>query len=175
MNALPTNILSSVKYHQVAFVVNDLDLAVKYWADVLCVGPWSVYTLDQPGLKECTYRGKSTNFGIRHALAWSGNMQFELIQPLHGPTIYQEQLDSRGEGFNHIAAVVEDHKAAVENMIANGFQKIQSATGFGVEGDGSFAFFNSSDESGIVIEIVAPPKVRKEPDYIYPAPEGGLL
>jgi catechol 2,3-dioxygenase-like lactoylglutathione lyase family enzyme len=172
MSAIPENVLEQVKFHQVAFVVQDIDKAVKYWADVLHIGPWSVYTLNQPSLKDCFHRGQATEFGIRHALTWSGNIQFELIQPLHGPSIYQEQLDSRGEGFNHIGAIVEDHAVAVASMIAHGFTKIQSANGFGAEGDGSFAFFSLPNEDSVIIELVAPPKVRKAPDYTYPAIEG---
>ena len=59
-----------LKFHQVAYVVRDLDAAVKLWADQIGVGPWSVYTLQSPNLKNCYYRGESVDFGLRHALAW---------------------------------------------------------------------------------------------------------
>ena len=61
-----------LKFHQVAYVVKDLDKAVKHWADNLGIGPWTVYTLKSPGLKNCVYKGQATDFGIRHAMAFSG-------------------------------------------------------------------------------------------------------
>ena len=45
-----------LKFHQVAYVVKDLDKAVKNWADNLGIGPWTVYTLKSPGLKNCVYK-----------------------------------------------------------------------------------------------------------------------
>ena len=81
-----------LKFHQVAYVVKDLDKAVKHWADDLGIGPWTVYTLKSPGLKNCVYKGQATDFGIRHAMAFSGNLQFELVEPLHGPSIFRDQL-----------------------------------------------------------------------------------
>ncbi len=38
---------------QVALVVRDLDAAVRHWWDVLGVGPWTVYTLAPPRLRDC--------------------------------------------------------------------------------------------------------------------------
>jgi catechol 2,3-dioxygenase-like lactoylglutathione lyase family enzyme len=161
-----------LKFHQVAYVVKDLDKAVKHWADDLGIGPWTVYTLKSPGLKNCVYKGQATDFGIRHAMAFSGNLQFELVEPLHGPSILRDQLDSTGEGMNHVGCIVQDHPAAVADFIARGFTPLQSAAGFGAEGDGAFAYFQPPDGISAIVELISPPKVRIQPDYIYPAPEG---
>ena len=161
-----------LKFHQVAYVVRDLDAAVKLWADQIGVGPWSVYTLQSPNLKNCYFRGESVDFGLRHALAWSGNLQFELVEPLHGPSIFKEQLETTGEGLNHVGVVVQDHAAAVADFIARGFTPLQSAGGFGVAGDGLFAYFQPPDSTGIIVELISPPKVRAQPDYVYPLQEG---
>ena len=162
----------ALKFHQVAYVVRDLDAAVRLWADQIGVGPWSVYTLQPPSLKNCYFRGESADFALRHALAWSGNVQFELVEPLHGPSIFKEQLESTGEGLNHVGVVVQDHPAAVADFIARGFMPLQGAEGFGVEGDGAFAYFQPPDSDGIIVELISPPKVRAQPDYVYPPQEG---
>lgn len=158
-------------FHQVAFVVRDLDAAVRHWADDLGIGPWSVWTMRPPALRETLYRGQPVKFGLRHALAWSGNVQFELVQPLEGPSIFRDQLDATGEGPNHVGVVVEDHPAAVADFVARGFTPLQSATGFGASQDGAFAYFSPPDGISAIVELISPPSERFAPEYIYPDEE----
>lgn len=155
-------------FHQVAFVVRDLDRAVRHWTDDLGIGPWSVWTMRPPALKNTIYHGKEVPFGIRHALAWSGNLQFELVEPLEGPSIFKDQLDTIGEGPNHIGVIVSDHPAAVAGFIAKGFTPLQSATGFGASEDGKFAYFRPPHDISTIVELISPPTLRFPPDYIYP-------
>ena len=107
-----------LKFHQVAYVVKDLDSSVRHWADNLGIGPWTVYTLKAPGLRDCIYKGEKTQFSLRHAMAFSGTMQFELVQPLDGPSIFKDQLNTTGEGMNHVGCIVQDHPAAVADFSA---------------------------------------------------------
>jgi len=158
-------------FRQVALVVRDLDAAVRQWSGRLGIGPWTAYTLAPPRLRECTYRGELRDFSLRHALAWNGETQFELVQPLDGPSIFADHLQAHGEGLQHVGAYVEDHPAAVADLIGNGFTPLQSARGFGANGDGAFAYFTPPDGVGTVVELISAPAVRIEPDFVYPAPE----
>jgi methylmalonyl-CoA/ethylmalonyl-CoA epimerase len=153
-------------YHQAAFVVRDLDAAVRHWADDLGIGPWRVWTMEPPHLHDMVYHGESVRFRFRHALAMSGDMQVELIEPLDGPSIFADQLAESGEGQNHLGVIVEDHPAAVADLIARGFVPLQSGR-FGASGDGLFAYFQPP---GIptIIELINPPTERFTPDYSYP-------
>ncbi len=153
-------------FHQTAFVVRDLDSAVRYWADELGVGPWSVWTMQPPTLMDTLYRGEEIPFSFRHALAWMGEVQFELIQPLDGPSIFRDQLDRTGEGPNHVGVIVADHPAAVANFTARGFVPLQSGR-FGASEDGRFAYFQLPGLATIV-ELINPPSERFAPDYVYP-------
>lgn len=159
-------------FHQVAYVVRDLDLAVRYWADVLGVGPWSIWTMRPPALQDTRYAGRAEAFGLRHALAWSGQLQFELVQPLEGPSIFADQLDRTGEGFHHIGKVVPDHEAAVADHVRRGYRPLQSARGFGQSQDGIFAYFQPPAEGAPIVELISPPTVRFAPEAVYPAPVG---
>ena len=155
-------------FHQVAFVVRDLDAAVRHWADELGIGPWRVWTMEPPHLHDMVYRGESVPFRFRHALAMSGELQFELIEPLAGPSIFADQLAARGEGANHLGRIVDDHPAAVADVLARGFVPLQSGR-FGASGDGLFSYFQPP---GIptIIELINPPTERFAPDYTYPEP-----
>ena len=153
---------------QVALVVRDLDAAVRHWWDVLGVGPWTVYTLAPPRLRDCVYRGEPADFSLRHALGWSGEVQIELVQPLAGPSIFADHLARHGEGLQHLGRYVDDHPAAVQDYLDRGFTPLQSACGFGAEGDGAFAYFEPPGGNGLVVELISAPKVRIQPDFVHP-------
>lgn len=170
---IPEGSSHGAPFHQVAYVVRDLDLAVRYWADVLGVGPWSTWTMRPPALQETLYDGREVSFGLRHALAWSGHLQFELVEPLEGPSIFADQLSRTGEGFNHLGKVVQDHPAAVAEHLARGYRPLQSARGFGQSRDGVFAYFQPPTDGAPIVELISPPSVRFPPEDVYPVPVEG--
>ncbi len=153
---------------QTAFVVRDLEASMRVWADALDIGPWAAYTLGPPRLRNMVHRGRPTSFRFRHALVMSGGMQLELVQPIEGPSIFTEHLDAFGEGMHHLGFVVPDHAAASALLVARGFVPLQSAEGFGLDGSGRFAYFEPPDGIGTTIELIDPPKVRAEPEVVYP-------
>jgi hypothetical protein len=156
-------------FKQCAVVVADLDEAVKRWAALLRIGPWTAYRLEPPRLKEMRYHGQEVEFSLRHALAWKGEMQFELVQPLAGPSIFADHLVDHGEGLHHVGKYVPDHARAVAEALAAGFVPLQSARGFGAGGDGAFAYFQAPGVS-MIIELIEAPKVRIEPEFVYYPP-----
>ncbi len=153
---------------QCAVVVRDLDEAVVRWTEQLGIGPWTAYRLEPPRLREKRYRGEDVEFSLRHALAWQGELQFELVQPLSGPSIFRDHLDSHGEGPHHVGRYVPDHAAAVAHALERGWTPIQSARGFGAEGDGAFAYFTPPGVA-MIVELISAPRVRIEPEFVYPA------
>jgi catechol 2,3-dioxygenase-like lactoylglutathione lyase family enzyme len=153
---------------QCAVVVHDLDEAVARWTELLGIGPWTGYRLEPPRLREMRYRGEDVEFSLRHALAWQGELQFELVQPLSGPSIFREHLDTHGEGLHHVGRYVPDHPAAVAHALEHGWTPIQSARGFGAEGDGAFAYFTPPGVA-MIVELISAPRVRIEPEFVYPA------
>ena len=153
---------------QCAVVVRDLDEAVVRWTEQLGIGPWTVYRLEPPRLREMRYRGEDVEFSLRHALAWQGELQFELVQPLSGPSIFREHLDAYGEGLHHVGRYVPDHPAAVTQALEQGWTPIQSARGFGAEGDGAFTYFTPPGVA-MIVELISAPRVRIEPEFVYPA------
>ena len=157
-------------FKQCAIVVHDLDAAVRRFVEQLGIGPWTGYRLGPPLLKDMLYDGEPVEFAFRHALAWDGETQFELIEPIEGPSIFADHLAIHGEGLHHIGKYVPDHAAAVGEALAAGFTPLQSARGFGAEGDGAFAYFRPPGGATIV-ELISAPRVRIEPEFIYPPNE----
>ena len=161
--------LLSPPFKQCAVVVANLDDAVRRWGDLLAIGPWTAYRLEPPLLKDMLYHGEEVEFSLRHALAWQGDLQFELVQPLGGPSIFSDHLADHGEGLHHIGKYVPDHPGAVTEALGAGFIPLQSARGFGAEGDGAFAYFQAPGVP-MIIELISAPRVRIEPEFVYYPP-----
>lgn len=87
-------------YSQTAFVVRDIEATAMHWTRFTGAGPW--YLLE-PETRNTSYRGKPGNDRYRPALGFLGGTCMELIQPLDlEPSILNEILELRGEGFHHV-------------------------------------------------------------------------
>ena len=105
---------------QMAFVVPDLDAAVRHWVEVQGVGPFHVMRHCQ--VSNAIYRGTQpveVDFGV--AIAQMGSVQVELIQQYcDTPSAYRD-VYARGEGgFHHTCVVVPDLEAALAHYAAQG-------------------------------------------------------
>jgi methylmalonyl-CoA/ethylmalonyl-CoA epimerase len=152
---------------QVAFVVTDLDAAVRSWLH-LGIGPWTIWTFDERRLSEMRYRGEAGSFALRVALCSIGPLTYELVQSLRGPNIYEDFLDARGPGMHHLGYYVDDIDGAIAAMEAKGYQVVQAGRGFGIDGDGAFAYFDTVDDYGCYYEAILAPRALPDPEVHVP-------
>ncbi len=80
----------------------------------------------------------------------SPTVEFELIQPLSGETIYDEFLEARGEGIHHLGFFVQDIRARVEAMQQMGIAVLQS----GQRPGGKWAYMDTEPLAGMIIEWI---------------------
>ncbi len=65
---------------------------------------------------------------------------------------------------------VEDIQAAIDEMRGLGYAVVQSGREFGVDGDGAFAYFDTVDALGCMLEAIESPRQLPNPIQWYPAP-----
>jgi methylmalonyl-CoA/ethylmalonyl-CoA epimerase len=164
-----SNRLTAPGVNQVCVVVRNIDAAMRHYWEMLGIGPWSVYTFNPALVKEMTYRGRRQDYSIRLALAQAGALLFEIIQPLSGETIFNEHLERRGEGLHHIGVFVPSYDQAVAEAVAKGYSVIQSGRGYGRWGDGGYAFLDTEQTLGLVVELIEVPRERVKPERRFPA------
>jgi methylmalonyl-CoA/ethylmalonyl-CoA epimerase len=153
------------KLIQIGIVVRDLDKALKSYHEIFNAGPWDIYTFGPPEMKNGTYRGKPSDWSALIGLAWIGDRQLEIVQPLQGPNIYYEFLEKKGEGLHHIKEWVDDPKKTIEAYKKKGISVIQSGEFDG----GSFYYLETKPYLGITLEIVkGGPRKHRKPDRQYP-------
>jgi methylmalonyl-CoA/ethylmalonyl-CoA epimerase len=158
---------------QVAIVVKDLDHTVMQWWKLFGIGPWHFYTYGKPlGLK-MNYHGNPVEYEMRLALANIGSLRIELIEPVGGPTVYDDFVKAHGYGVHHFGVLVGDMQSAIEQTEDAGLAVAMDGSGFGLDGDGHYAYLNTEELVGTTIELIERPKTRLTPEKVYPPESAG--
>ena len=135
---------------QIGIVVRDLQKAVDNYWEKLGIGPWMTMRIEPPLLRDLTLRGKPVEASMMAAIAQSGTIQLELIQPLEGPSIWKEFLEERGGGVHHVQSVDQDSNAALAAFREMGVDVLMS----GRIGDNIFYYMDTVPLLGTVYEFI---------------------
>jgi methylmalonyl-CoA/ethylmalonyl-CoA epimerase len=147
--------LSGRRPFQIAVVVRDLDEAVARVQRMFGIDDWVRVVNGPQNLHGLHYRMQPAEYSMRLALAGS-DPQVELLQPLEGPSIFAEWLERRGEGLHHLGYLVDSVDETIAEMTAAGYVCLQHGYGFGRDGSGAFAYFDTEAELGYIVEAIEP-------------------
>lgn len=151
---------------QVSFVVADLESGMRRFDQTFGVDDYDVYELERPFLEESTYRGEAVDNRIDIALGDVGGTSLELVEPVSGPSIHADALESGGRGFHHVAVFDhDDPRGAVETLRDAGYPPVQTGEFAGTY----FWYFDLRDVAdGLYFEIVTRERSKPEPHRRYP-------
>jgi hypothetical protein len=90
------------RVRQVCTVVEDFEATVAHLVEDLGIGPFRWWHWRPPALLDTTFRGKPEAWTMKLAITWLGDLQYEVIQPVDGQTLYAEHLRDRGRGVQHL-------------------------------------------------------------------------
>ena len=152
---------------QIGILVRDLEASLERYEALWGGGPWRVFTYGLGHIPWLMYRGHPGTHRMRLALS-TQKPQLELIQSLEGPSIYEEHLAARGEGLHHLGFWVESLEEAIESMAGAGYDVTQSGGGFGLDGDGGYAYFDTERDLDVILEAIEVPQRRREPELTWP-------
>lgn len=151
---------------QIGQVVRDMDKAMETFYRDFGIGPFEVRVFDKSNHINPMVHGKPNDHTFRCAACWSGDVQYEFMQPLTGRSVYNEFLDAHGEGIHHLKIYYKDVEKAVEDYKAKGYSVIQSG---GIGEDLYYYLDSEKNVTGLIIELgnagAVPPT-----DVVYPAP-----
>jgi NADPH:quinone reductase-like Zn-dependent oxidoreductase len=134
---------------QMGYVVRDIEASMHGFIE-RGIGPWFYLKGVKPG--NFTYHGEPSDMVMDVAVANSGDIQIELIQPVNAaPSMYKDFLDAGGEGLQHFAYWSQNYQDLYDRATAAGFT-------VGQEGEiggptGRFAYLQTETHPGTVIEI----------------------
>lgn len=153
---------------QVALIVEDIEEAVRGYQGAFGYGPWIGYVYDSQIVKNLTYRGKPSKAKWKFVMTEVGSLNFELIQPIStGDDIYSEFVENHGYGLHHLGFNVDNAQRVIDIAKGYGIETLQEGEGFGQDGDGHFAYLDTFESFGVVIELREPPKRRISPHFRY--------
>jgi methylmalonyl-CoA/ethylmalonyl-CoA epimerase len=160
--AFPAGFLSEAI--QVCTVSRDYRKAIAGFLK-LGIGPWQVHRFSPATVSEMTYRSKPSPHVMMVCLASLGRMEWEIIQPVEGPTIYEEFLARHGESAHHIAVRCASSSWAdkIARFEAQGFRVVQSGSWLGRM---PYAYFDTEAATGTTFEIY-----DEQPGFVMPEPE----
>ena len=139
--------------NHMGIIVRDLEKTVSYYQS-LGMGP---FVQEQPvTLSRRLYYGKPVVSGSGKIKALIGNMgavRVQLIQPVEGKSMFQEFLDTKGEGVHHYAFLVDDIEKVEGDFVKKGVEILSSVR---IEGGGGHIILDTAKTGGILLELMQP-------------------
>jgi hypothetical protein len=137
------------KIAQIGYVVEDIHASMDEWVRQ-GVGPW--FYIDNVVTDFFRYRGDDSDMKMSVAIANSGDIQIELIQPRNdAPSVYKDFLDSGRQGAQHIAYWSTNFQELYDTALAAGYTVAQEGSIGGEQG--RFAYLDTEFDQGTMIEI----------------------
>jgi catechol 2,3-dioxygenase-like lactoylglutathione lyase family enzyme len=141
-----------LRLSQFAFVAGDTHAVSAYWKRL----GFPEMSFTHSPLRDIVYHGKTGQFD--QELGWQrhGEIVYEWILPLRGPTAYLDHMKIHGEGLHHLAFDVEDIDRAAAQLSDLGYPLVQSGA-WGEKdkaGSGRFAYNDTGSIGGIMVELL---------------------
>jgi len=143
-------IMSTSVVCQVGLVVRDIEKSAKAYADLFGVDAPAWSLTDAEETAHTRYRGHPSQARAKLAFFRLGSVSLELIEPVGGPSTWQEFLETRGEGVHHIAFEIEDMAEQVSVLEEQGMPLVQRGDYTG----GEYAYIDSAARLGVILELL---------------------
>jgi len=153
---------------QVAIVTHDLERTMANYTHLLGWGPWNVYRHEPPRLHDTEVGGKRVDFTMLGAETHVGELGFEILQPLEGPSIYRDWLERHGEGLHHVAVMLHDLDESRELRQRFGEQGSSVLMSGRIGETIEFFYLDTEPSLKIIIESGSGHAIELQPDYVYP-------
>ncbi len=126
------------KIEHLGIAVSNLQEAIPFWEGVL-------------GLK-CYNIEEVADQKVRTAFFMVGDSKIELLEPTSPESTVAKFIETRGEGFHHVAYAVENIEEALAEAEAKGVRLIDKTPRMGAEGL-TIAFLHPKSTGGVLTEL----------------------
>ena len=126
------------KIEHLGIAVGNLQEAIPFWEGVL-------------GLK-CYNVEEVADQKVRTAFFMVGETKIELLEPTSPESTVAKFIETRGEGFHHVAYAVENIEQALAEAEAQGVRLIDKTPRMGAEGL-TIAFLHPKSTGGVLTEL----------------------
>lgn len=141
---------------QNGYIVKDIQAGVRYWTEVMGIGPF--FLLDHITMPGFTCRGKPASPEISVAFSHHGSLQIELIEQHNDePSMFREFLQAGRQGLHHVACWTNDYDRDKATMLGHGFEVGHASEAEGPEGElvsARFCYVENKAIPGMIVEIL---------------------
>ena len=134
---------------QCAWVDDDVESASYFWASNSGVGPFLLFDFGD-AFFDILYRGELGELRVVLALSHCDRTQSELTQPVSHPSVYRDWVSIGKTGLHYACVWTNDFEAILVSLEGIACRAALSAK----SGDTQFAYFDTRDLIGCMIEIV---------------------
>ena len=102
------------------------------------------------------YRGEPTEGRARVGMIPLKNIVLEFIEPVDGPSVWQDCLEKQGNGLHHIAFIVSGMEQVIDDLEDVGLPVLQNGNFPAMEAvpGGRYAFLDGLDKLGFDVELL---------------------
>ena len=134
--------------YQVGVAVRDLDQAIAFY-ERLGIGPF-VEGPSAHSVMRKVYGKDAPDTRVAGKIAQMGNIEFELLAPVAGPSVQADFIAEHGEGVVHLCAYTDDLDRDIEEMAELGYVVVSQGE---FDDGGKFAYFDTREVGGLVLEL----------------------
>jgi methylmalonyl-CoA/ethylmalonyl-CoA epimerase len=137
---------------QICWVVKDIEAAEKFFIETIGIKKFVHFDRIDARETEGTYLGKPGNWVCKLYIAYAGDTQIELVQPLSGESMFEESLKRHGNAVQHVAYWLDDtdYEEAARHLESAGYPLIQGFK-FPILRVG---YFDTRHVIGVVTELI---------------------
>ncbi len=143
--------ITSGPLSQVAWVTDDIAATERLLSEQFGVGEWTRIDDVHFGPDDTTLRGEPADVTMHVSLAYSGELQLEVIQPVRGASIHAEFLAAHGPGLHHVCFDVDDIEGACAAAEAAGLTVLMRGSMMG--GEIEFAYVDGASAGAPYVEL----------------------
>ncbi|MGV9173590.1 MAG: VOC family protein [Promethearchaeia archaeon] len=147
--------VGDLEVFQFGYVYKDVEKQAKIMEEIWGMPKFAVLP---PNTGEVIYRGVNSSYTTKIGFTRYFGKQIELIQWISGEGIHKEFLDNGNEGFQHISCIVDDLDKYVQKLGQKGMEPVH----LGSIGKQHFAYFDTEDSLGFLLELQATKKNKKK-------------
>lgn len=137
---------------QNAWVVTDIESAARSWSRTLGIGPFFIGHYDKAVFEGLRYRGAPGELTMRTAIAYSGDIQIELVQPLGAlPSAYRDMFPAGRTGFHHVCFWSTDLDGDIDHYVRQGAVLANRGR---MRGGPEFAYVDTRRQLGCMVELL---------------------
>jgi methylmalonyl-CoA/ethylmalonyl-CoA epimerase len=126
------------KINHIAILVEDMDISLKFWHDILGIEPSQVTEVP--------------NESAHIAFLPIGESEIELVQPTTNDSGLSRYLEKRGPGMHHLCLEVTDLQGLLAQLKAAGVQLINDEPKVSQDGR-LYVFIHPKSANGVLVEL----------------------